>query len=243
MSKECSVFVNGAAIVLVSTGYGGAKEKDLMNSILFAQLVANKRVIKNSATNWSTEYLGVLGDFWVRNFKVRHDISLEKNQLAAPVEWAAMAMANSDEGEVRALAESLEWIARLPCSSPELNMLRSKAQPASVGDEMLDPASLKAVRLLVILAQNPPSMTCLCLEFKTRKALEGNPWTQHFRAEDVDGPVSARYFRATLSETLYELYRNAIALKVRDRLSDNVVSLAKAVDISTVLAHGELDHE
>lgn len=239
MSEECSVFINGGAIVFVPPAYGESVTSDLMNSILFAQLVANKRVVKKPLASWSAEYVGVLDDFWVRSVREKQDFLLEMNSITAPFEWAVKAMANGCEDDVRSVGAFVEWIARLPCSSRAMKVLRRHVQQAPTGDVTRFPDTATAVRLLVILAQTPAAMSCLCLEFKTRQTLKGNPWTQRFQAEDMDGHVSARYFRATLSETLYKLYREAIALKLKDRFSGSVMSLAETVDVSAVFPRRE----
>lgn len=239
MNNGCSVFTVAAAIVFVPVDYEESAADDLKNSILFAQLVANKRFLKKPKAYWFVDYAGVLDDFWVRTVKYRQDITLEKNSSTTPIQWASQLMAHGSDDEVLPLAAFSEWVARLPATSPEVNLLRSQVQEVNVGEERLASATAKTTHLLVILAQKPASMICLCLEFKTRQTVEGNPWTQHFQADLMDGHVSARYFRARLSETLYALYRDAIAAKIKERVSGNVLSFAEVVDLSTVLPREE----
>ncbi|WP_429511213.1 hypothetical protein [Pseudomonas sp. BT76 TE3572] len=63
------------------------------------------------------------------------------------------------------------------------------------------------------------------MELKTDQGLDSNPLAQRYQAKDIRGSVCMRYAGANLSETLYSPVRDAIALKVKDRLEDNVAML------------------
>ncbi|POA20072.1 hypothetical protein C1886_10350 [Pseudomonas sp. FW300-N1A1] len=231
MLKRCFVFVNRVAIVFVPKDYGETETNDLMISVLLAQLVADKRIKKNSAASWSGAYTGVLDDFWIRNVKYKQEILLGQNSTASPLEWVTATMANMVHDEARVLAASLEWAARSSCCLEAMSVLRRNAQQEVTADRPQFPAQPNAVRLLAILALRPASMISVCLEFNTRQALEPNPWSQRFDVRDIDGSVSVRYSHAILSETLYGRSREAIALKVRDKFSDNVTGIVAAIDI------------
>jgi hypothetical protein len=240
---ECSAVVNGSSIVFISGDHDSCATNDLMHSILFAQLVANKRLVITPEKNWLAEYVNVLDDFWVRSVREKQEIQLEKSGSSTPYEWAVKALANGGNVDARVISQALDWVVRLPCHSPEMDRLRSNVQQASECNLAVSPVRATATRLLLILAESPASMMCLCLEFKTRQALEGNPWAQRLSVEKMEGVVSARYFRATLSSTLYALYRDAIAQKVRDKISGNVVSITKPVGISPLCFIQRSEHE
>jgi hypothetical protein len=228
MAREYSVFVNAAAIVLLPSNPVESATNDLMNSVLLAQLVANKRAEAMSAVDWYDTYVGVLGDFWLTSARSRQDIQLGKDDTASPLEWIAAVLASS--AEARLVTPLLKGIARLSDSLPAMGLLRKHVQKESDDEPAEISLQSKPVRLVVIVAQDNASMTSVCLQFKTRQMLDPNPWGQRFHVEDMEGCVSAHFFHAHLSETLYAPAREAIARKVEGVLSDNIVDITEAID-------------
>ena len=230
MAREYSVFVNAAAIVLLPSNPAESATNDLMNSVLLAQLVANKRAEAASAVDWYDTYVGVLGDFWLTSARSRQDIQPGKDDTASPLEWIAAVLASSTEDEARLVTALLKGIARLSDSLPAMSLLRKHVQKESDDEPAEISLQSKPVRLLVIVAQDNASMTCVCLQFKTRQKLDPNPWGQRFQVEDMEGCVSAHFFHAHLSEILYAPARELIARKVEGALSDNTVDITEAID-------------
>lgn len=230
MAREYSVFVNAAAIVLLPCNSVEPATNDLMNSVLLAQLVANKRTETTSAVDWYDTYVGVLGDFWITSARSRQDIQLGKDDTASPFEWIAAVLESSAEDEARLVMALLKGIARLSDSLPAVSLLRKHVQKESDDEPAEIPLQSKPVRLLVIVAQDNASMTSVCLQFKTRQMLDPNPWGQRFHFEDMEGCVSTHFFYAHLSETLYAPVREVIARKVEGVLSDNIVDITEAIN-------------
>ena len=85
-------------------------------------------------------------------------------------------------------------------------------------------------RLLAILALTPTSIISLYIGFQTRQVLNANPWSQVFRGEDVVGAVCVRQARASLAEVLYAQAREAVDLKLGNKLSDNLATLGEIAD-------------
>lgn len=78
MDKEYSVFVNAAAIVLAPCALRRTEVDDLMNSVLLAQLVADKSLLRAPAVDWYATYLEVLSVAWISVAKRRKDLQPQK---------------------------------------------------------------------------------------------------------------------------------------------------------------------
>lgn len=226
MGCDYLVSVVGAAVVIVPESDGLVAHDDLVNSVLLAQLVANKEVEKNPEVSWYSAYVKVLDDFWLRQTKAQEERLITENCGESAIEWVAAAMSKGAPDEGHVTAETLARVASVPGTEPAMSLLRSYVQKTSTDESTEVPAPARVVRLLVILARTPTSATSVYLEFKTRQEISPNPLAQLFQAEDVEGTVSMRYARAYLSETLYGPARDAIALKISEKLKDNVVMLS-----------------
>ncbi|UVK99386.1 hypothetical protein [Pseudomonas sp. B21-048] len=234
MGCDYLVSVVGAAIVIVPESDGRVAHDDLVNSVLLAQLVANKEVEKNSEVNWYNAYVKVLDDFWLRQTKAREERLITENCGESMIEWVAAAMSKGAPDEGQATATTLARVASVLGTEPAMSLLRSHVQKTSADELTEVPAPAKVVRLLVILARTPSSVISVYLEFKTRKEISPNPLAQLLQAEDVEGTVSMRYARAYLSETLYGPARDAIALKIREKLKGNIAMLSLTDGSSSV---------
>ncbi|WP_415773088.1 hypothetical protein [Pseudomonas sp. LB3P38] len=226
MSCDYSVSVVGGAIVIVPESDGLAAHDDLLNSVLLAQLVANKAVEKDPEVNWYSAYVKVLDDFWLRQTKAREERLIAENSGESAIEWVTAAMSKGASGEGQAAAATLARVASVSGTEPAISLLRSHVQKMSADESTEVPAPPKVVRLLVILARTPTSFSSVYLEFKTHLDISPNPLVQLYQAEDVKGIVSMRYARANLDEKHYGLARNSIALKVREKLDANVAKLS-----------------
>jgi hypothetical protein len=231
MDKDCSIFVNAAAIILVPADIPKAKTDDLMNSVLLAQLVANKNLQHAPTANWYDAYVAVLGNFWISSSRTRQDRQPEKESVGSPLEWIDALPLGTQRAQIIA---ALSRVARLPGSLPAMGIMRRHAQ------QPYEPGPIRPVRLLVIVAQSPVSITGCYLRFNTRHVLDPNPWGQRFNAQDIDGCVSACYFQAHLSEILFAPAREVIARKIETVVGDNVVDVTKAIDALDLVEGAQL---
>ncbi|MHC8346143.1 hypothetical protein [Pseudomonas sp. RT6P73] len=240
MSGDYSVVIVGNAIVIVPASDGLAAHDDLVNSLFLAQLVANKQVEKESATDWYNAYVAVLDDFWLRHTKAREERLITQHCGESAIDRVAAAMAKGASDEGRVVAATLARVANVPGTEPAMSLLRSHVQKAYVDESTELTAPAKVVRLLVILARTPTSMTSVYVEFNTPLVISPNPLAQLYRAEDVQGVVSMRYARANLSEVLYGPAREAVASKIREKLAGQVAMLSLSDDASGLI---ELHHK
>ncbi|MFW9268658.1 hypothetical protein ACLK1G_15870 [Pseudomonas sp. NR3] len=229
MDEEYSVFVNAAAVVLVPSSAREAGADDLMNSLLLAQLVANKSLQRLPIADWYGAYMDVLNVAWVSGTKRRKDLWPKKEDVNSPLKWAAAFPLDDRPDQQQQIMAVLARVAALSGTLPAMGILRKHAQKQSEADPTLLPPSSKPVRLLVIVAQSAVSITGLCLQFNTGKVIDANPWGQRFDAEGIDGAVSVRYVRMQLSETLFAPAREVIARKVGALVADNVVDISEAI--------------
>ncbi|MCP1441875.1 hypothetical protein J3D54_001007 [Pseudomonas sp. GGS8] len=235
MSCDYSVAVVGAAIVIVPVSDGLAGHDDLVNSVFLAQLVANKQVEKDPTADWYNVYVNVLDDFWLRQIKAREERLITEHSGESAIDWVAAAMAKGAPGEGRVAAATLARVASVSGTEPAMNLLRSHMQKASADESTEVTAPPKVVRLLVILARTPTSVTSVYLEFRTPLEISPNPLAQLYRAEDVQGTVSMRYARANLSEVLYGPAREAVAFKIREKLEGQVAMQSLTDDASGLI--------
>ncbi|WP_339478504.1 MULTISPECIES: hypothetical protein [unclassified Pseudomonas] len=230
MDKEYSIFVNAAAIVLVSSSVRETAVDDLMNSVLLAQLVANKTLQRIPRADWYDSYMEVLSVAWVSGAKRRKDLLPKKEGVSSPLEWVAAIPLDDRLDQQQQIMTVLGRVAALPGSLPALSILRKQMQKHNEPDPTPNPSSSSSMRLLVIVAHSPVSMTGLCLQFSTGKAIDANPWGQCFDDKDIDGCVSARYFHMQLSETLFAPAREVIARKVGAVVGDHVAQITEAIE-------------
>ena len=234
MDKEYSVFVNAAAIVLVSSTVRGTGVEDLMNSVLLAQLVANKSLQRSPSADWYASYMDVLSVAWIAGAKRRKDLLPKQDAASSPLEWVTAIPLDDRPDQQQQIMAVLDRVAALPGSLPALSILRKHMQKPNEPEPTQSPSASSPVRLLVIVAHSPVSMTGICLQFSTGKEINANPWGQCFDGKDIDGCVSARYLRMQLSETLFAPAREVIARKVGTVVDDNVVDITGLIEDSVV---------
>lgn len=218
--------VGHAVLALPESGHSSDYD-DLVQSSLLAQLVANKKIEDAKVESWYDAYIAVLDDFWVRSLKSREDFSVAQAGTGSAKEWATTVLANN-AGNDPALGGLMAYAAQI---TDGVSAVQTLPEPPGEALVQTPRPALQVVRLLAVAAQSPTSISSLYLEFKTRQTLSANPWSQRFASAEVEGPVCVRYARATLSQTLYALSRQAVARKLGDRLAQNVAPLAEAIEL------------
>lgn len=225
MSGEYSVMIVGAAIVLIPSVDDSSVYQDLIDSMLLAQLAANKKKEKTPEIDWYNVYVEFLDKYWLRYSRARQDMSAAQLNTETVGDWVIATMFKDAVEARHPAAMTLQHLATLSGTEPAMVLLRrhmQKVSPVEPGDRL---ESTKAVRLLVVVAYTPASVNSFYLELETDRILGDNPLAEHFQAQDVPGNVCVRQACARLSETLYAPAREAIALKIKDRLEENVATL------------------
>lgn len=227
MEFDYSVLIVRGAVLIIPESRELTRYDDLVNTVLYAQLAADKQTESEPDVNWYDFYMKVLDGIWMWRGKAREDLVVPAESVDTAVEWAVESMSRVGADEGRMTADALSSIVNESGIDPALDLLRSNMQ--RVGEKQ--PAELPVepamdVRMLVIVASAPTSFSSVCIEIKTRQSLSANPLAHLYWGEDVQGPVSRRYARAYLSEVVYAPQRDKIALKVKDRIKDNVALLS-----------------
>lgn len=233
MVDEYLTMVVGNSIVVVPEIEGAAAYDDLINSILLAQLVANKKIEKKPEVIWYDAYMEVLDAYWLRPQKANQTWGFRHNaEELVPNAFTAM-LTHGALGNAHTIAAVLARIAKLPDEEPALQLLRSHMQASVEPARAKVSAAATSVRLLVIDAKSPTSITSAYVEFKTRKVLSPNPFQQSYQSGDLHGLVHVHHACETLVEQLYGPVRAAIAIKVRDRLVGNVATLTLPKEVKS----------
>ena len=233
MVDEYLTMVVGNSIVAVPEVEGAAAYDDLINSILLAQLVANKKIEKKPEVIWYDAYMEVLDAYWLRPEKAHQTWGFRHNtEELVPNVFTAM-LTHGALGNAHTIAAVLARFAKLPDEEPALQLLRSHMQASVEPARAKVSAAATSVRLLVIDAKSPTSITSAYVEFKTRKVLSPNPFQQSYQSGDLHGLVHVHHACETLVEQLYGPVRAAIAIKVRDRLVGNVATLTLPKEVKS----------
>jgi len=231
VSGEYSVLIIGAAVVLLPKAHEPARYKDLIESMLLAQLAANKKLEKTADIDWYNAYMELLDNYWLRHSRARRDWTVGKEISGSVGDWVVAAMCSEAVDNGGAVSLALQQLTGLSGTEPAMDLLRRHMQKISPAQSADGAACAKAVRLLVAVANTPTSVTSVYLELQTGQVLGSNPLAEQFQAGEVHGSVCMRYAAACLSETLYASVREAIALKIKDRLEDNVALLTLADEV------------
>lgn len=235
MSDHCSVFINAGAVVLLPTDMLEQEKCDVLNSVLFAQLVASKKYPTLSPPgDWYGAYREVLQNGWLQKA-----VTWDKFTLGSPVKYNMMAWVEKrlgayvDPSKVTELTRLLRRVAQLPCTLPALELLREHVQRPSL-PETAKPAKPTdetgcRVRLHIILAQRGPVLNSVCVEFENGHVI-ANPLELLFSTDPVLGIIQLRCFQANLSDALYAPIRDAVIKKLGDKAAKNIFDISDAVE-------------
>lgn len=234
MRDDYSVLVVGAAVVIVPVVEEMDSYDDLINSVLLAQLVANKRIEKNSQDRWYDVYVAVLDSYWLRRTKARQEWNIARHCLESMSDWVIAMISGSDPVGGQTASDILQRVAALPATDTAIALLRKRMQKPASDEPGHVPVSPETVRSLVLLARTPTSVSSVYIELTPHSPISPNPLAQRFQANDIEGLVCMRYADMYLSETLYGPARSAIASKVLDRREANIAMLALRDEVSVI---------
>lgn len=225
MKDRYSVFINAGAVILLPTDMREQERRDVLNSVLFAQLVANKKYPALSQPGeWYGAYREVLQNGWLQKAVTWDRFTLNAPAKCNMVAWVGKQLeAHVDRAVVAEVTRLLNCIAQLSCTLPAIDLLREHVQ----GPRQPEPAY--RVRLQVILAQPGPVLNSVCVEFETGQVIS-NPLGSLFSADQVLGNIQLRCFQANLSDALYAPLREAIVKKLGDKAAENIFDISAVVE-------------
>lgn len=234
MESDCSVLIVGAAILLVPDPENLGDYDDVINSVLFAQLVANKQIERDSSVDWYDTYTQVLDNFWPRFLKTREDEYPRSDREESVATLSVTAMANMEAGLGRLTAVAMSRLVNVPESSPAINLLSRQMHKS--GDSLAERPSGAGsdVHMLVIVAKTPDSLSSVYISFQHPPGLKPHPLAPFSRETDLPGVITLRCAQAKLSEGLYRLAREGVAMKIKDRIAANVIVVTEAVEAGII---------
>ncbi|KAA0982428.1 hypothetical protein [Pseudomonas sp. ANT_J28] len=225
MVDQDSVFINAGAVVLLSSTLLEQERQDVLNSVLFAQLVANKKYPGfDRADGWYETYQGVLKDSWLQRSVAWDSFAVDDASKRAMVNWVENRLEATSARTIAHVMRAFNDIAHVPGNHPAIERLREQTlRPENDGDGH-SPASCN-VRLQIIVARQGVLMDSLFVEFRTTKQGANYPLDYLFSTDEVQGDIDLRWFHANLSPVLYGSIREAVVRKLGGRAANNIFAV------------------
>lgn len=226
MDDQYSVFIDAGAVVLLSSALLEQERQDVLNSVLFAQLVANKKYPKFArADGWYETYLGVLKDSWLQRSVAWDSFAVDDASKRAMVNWVENRLeAPSARTTIAHVMRAFNDVVHLPDTHPAIERLREQTLRPENDEDGDSPASCN-VRVQIIVARQGLLMDSLFVEFKTTGQGANDPLGHLFSTEHVQGNIYLRWFNANLSPVLYGSIREAVVRKLGDKAANNILAV------------------
>lgn len=233
MNNGYSVFINAGAVVIVSPDMAGQEKSDVLDSVLFAQLVANKKYpAYTQAQIWYDEYRDVLKNGWLQKTAAWDNFTLDEQSNFNAAHWLGRRLGEYVDPTVAdEVTRLLNRVAQLPGTLPDIEQLREQTckrkepVPPSETDE-----AVGRVCLQVILARRAPLLSSISLSYETTQRAISNPLGQCLSVANVVGNLQSRCFQANLSKELYAPLRGAIVRKLGDKPTKHVFDISDDVE-------------
>ncbi|SDA93058.1 hypothetical protein SAMN03159443_04940 [Pseudomonas sp. NFACC15-1] len=232
MNDGYSVFINAGVVVIVSPGMAGQEKSDVLDSVLFAQLVASKKYPAYAqAQKKYDEYRDVLKNGWLQKAAAWDNFTLDEQPNFNAAHWLGRRLGEYvDHTVADEVTRLLSRVAQLPGTLPAIEQLREQtckrkeSAPSSEADEVVG-----RVCLQVILARRGPLLSSVSLSYETRRQAISNPLGQGLSVANVVGNLQSRCFQANLSKGLYDPLRGAIVQKLGDKPTKHVFDISDNV--------------
>ncbi|WP_413793866.1 MULTISPECIES: hypothetical protein [unclassified Pseudomonas] len=234
MNEGYSVFINAGVIAILSPGMAGQEKNDVLDSVLFAQLVANKKYPAYAqAPNWYDEYRDVLKNGWLQKTAAWDNFTLDEQSNFSAAHWLGRRLGDYvDPTVAEEVTRLLSRVGQLPGTLPAIEQLREQTckpkepTPLSATEE-----AAGRVCLQVILARQGPLLSSVSLSYETTQPAISNPLGQCLSVANVVGHLQSRCFQANLSKALYDPLRGAIVQKLRDKPTKHVFDISGNVEL------------
>jgi hypothetical protein len=229
MGAQYSVFVNAGAVVLLSSALLEQERQDVLNSVLFAQLVANKKYPEFTlGDGWYDTCQGVLKDSWLQRAVAWDSFGTDAESKRAMVQWVESRLEDQAGNiTIAGIAGVFNDIAQLPCNHPATELLREQMSRQKNIEVSGTPAeAVSDVRLQIIVVGQGAVMSSLFIEFETNVHTLTDPLGHLFSSDNVLGNIRLRWFQANLSSVLYVSLRDAIVKKLGDKAAKNILYIS-----------------
>jgi hypothetical protein len=237
MNDGYSVFINAGAVVIVSPDMTGQEKRDVLDSVLFAQLVASKKYPAYAqAQKRYDEYRDVLKNGWLQKTAAWDNFTLDEQSNFNAAHWLGRRLGESvDHTMADEVTRLLNRVAQLRGTLPAIEQLRDQTckRKESVPSEI--DGAIGRVCLQVILARRGPLLSSVALSYETRQPVISNPLGQCLSVANVVGNLQSRCFQANLSKELYDPLRGAIVQKLGDKPTKHVFDISDNVERGAAL--------
>lgn len=233
MNDRYSVFINAGVVLVLPRNMADQEKRDVLDSVLFAQLVANKKYPAYAqAQIWYDEYRDVLKNGWLQKTAAWDNFTLDEQTNFTAAHWIGRRLGKYvDRTVADEVTRLLSCVAQLPATLPAIEQLRDQAckrketVPSSEIDE-----TVGRVCLQVILAEQGPLLSSVSLSYETRQLAIANPLGQCLSVANVVGNLQSRCFQVNLSKELYDPLRDAIVQKLGDKAAKHVFDISGDVE-------------
>ncbi|QND35678.1 hypothetical protein CN148_25635 [Sinorhizobium meliloti] len=194
-----SAQINEGALLAFDSALPKQMIDDISNSLLFAQLAADKQFNRHTATgDWQRTFFGTLSVMgWITG-----SLSERTEVAASPVDWAELITSYMPENVDQLVLSSIAASQQLPTTS---SAIRIWSNAALVGDE-----GVVIVGPSYISGDNP-NMAIALLKFTFEKEVAG------FLRWDVNFNITTSIVTMELNESIYSKVRNAVIAKLGNR--------------------------
>ncbi|WLG95250.1 hypothetical protein [Pseudomonas sp. FP198] len=233
MDNHYSAFINAGVVVLLSRDMTGQEKSDVLESILFAQLVANKKYpAYTQAQERYDEYRDVLKNGWLQEAAAWDNFKLDEQSNLNAAHWIGRRLAGSiDLAGADEITRLLSRIAQLPDTLPAIEQLREQACKRSEPVQFRSTGqAIGRLCLQVILARQGPLLSSVSLSYETTQPAVQNPLGQCLSVANVVGNLQSRCFQARLSQELYNPMRSAIVRKLGDKPAKHVFDVSGDIE-------------
>lgn len=234
MNDRYSVFIDAGAVVILPRDMAVQDKSDVLDSVLFAQLVANKKYPAYvQAPKWYDEYREVLKNGWLQKAATWKNFALDEQTRIDAAHWLGHRLEESvDPVAADEFTQLLSRVAQLPANLPAIEQLREQACKGREPAQSPAPDQVVGrVCLQVILARPGPLLSSVYLGYETAQPITFNPLAQCLSAANVVGNLQSRCFQANLSKELYEPLRGAIVQKLGDRPAKHVFDISTHIEL------------
>ncbi|WP_458131043.1 hypothetical protein [Pseudomonas sp. R3-41] len=228
MNDRYSVFINAGAVVMLSRSMAEQEKNDVLESLLFAQLVAHKKYPGYAmVSKWYEAYREVLKNAWLQKTVAWGNFLPDEECHLTTAQWLGRRLEEfADQTAADEVICLLDRIAKLPGTLPAMKQLREHVVLPQANDE-----SAARICLQVILAQPGTLLSSVYLNYETSQADISNPFGQCLSVANAVGNVQSKCFQACLSKELYEQLRGAIVQKLGDKPAKHIFDISSAVEL------------
>ncbi|MDX0655361.1 hypothetical protein GOD34_32935 [Sinorhizobium medicae] len=194
-----SAQVNEGALLAFDDGLAKQMIDDISNSLLFAQLAADKQFNRHAATgDWQKTFfsaLSVVG--WITsNFSQRTEVA------ASPVNWGELIASYMPKNVDHLVLSSVVASQQLPAASSAINIWSNAALAGDEGVLIVGPSYISG---------DSPNISIALLKFTFEKAVAG------FLKWDADFNITTSIVTMELNESIYSKVRNTVIAKLGNR--------------------------